>query len=266
MFCHQHGEHEKGVEGDDEEGNDHEDDKEEEEGNDHEDDKEEEEGTDIKCHATVLDKIEKRERGCRRKATKGMFCHQHGEHEKGVEGDDEEPPSCPICIEVVKVSGGVVRLPCGHVYHRACFVKQCVMTSSDCAICRRHVNVGPLGLSKPLVTSSNSHHKSLVSELNTYLYSYDINRMTLKQLCDESRTVQDVATRDVSEQLEIIVRKQHHLEEEMLQCWTDASAILKDLSRIHELRRRLNKPSAKPWLSESMLQRLSDLGLVVRLA
>jgi Ring finger domain len=67
----------------------------------------------------------------------GLCCSPQVAHEliSNCE-DDEEPPSCPICLDPFQLDSKVTMLPCGHPYHQACVLPWLTKRQSVCPICK----------------------------------------------------------------------------------------------------------------------------------
>jgi hypothetical protein len=75
-------------------------------------------------------------------------------------------PSCPVCSEDFCVDGEVSKLPCSHIFHRACVVPWLEM-KQNCPICRAVVTDDVPSISELELLS--------IEELNEWLADLGIN-------------------------------------------------------------------------------------------
>jgi Ring finger domain len=79
----------------------------------------------------------------------GLCCSPQVAHELISNCEDDEPPSCPICLDPFQVDSTVTILPCGHPYHQHCVLPWLTQRQSVCPLCKFDMK---------LPTTSPHHH------------------------------------------------------------------------------------------------------------
>jgi Ring finger domain len=81
----------------------------------------------------------------------GLCCSQQVAHELIANSEDDEPPSCPICLDQFQFDSKVTILPCGHPYHQDCVLPWLTQRQSVCPLCK-------FDLKRP---TTSPHHRNL---------------------------------------------------------------------------------------------------------
>ena len=72
------------------------------------------------------------------------MCHIIGFHQKengvlDIEKVIECNSTCSICLCEFQVNDRVKRLPCGHLFHKACLDPWFLDVTSSCPVCKQHI-------------------------------------------------------------------------------------------------------------------------------
>ncbi|RYP20306.1 hypothetical protein DL765_002869 [Monosporascus sp. GIB2] len=89
-----------------------------------------------------------------------------------------ELPTCPVCLERMDDTTGLLTIPCQHVFHCSCLQK---WKGSGCPVCR-HTN--PSLTSSPYHSSSNSHPTTPYDPSNPYTQPFGSHVSNLCSVCD----------------------------------------------------------------------------------
>ncbi|RYP20011.1 hypothetical protein DL767_009546 [Monosporascus sp. MG133] len=89
-----------------------------------------------------------------------------------------ELPTCPVCLERMDDTTGLLTIPCQHVFHCSCLQK---WKGSGCPVCR-HTN--PSLTSSSYHSSSNSHPTTPYDPSNPYTQPFGSHVSNLCSVCD----------------------------------------------------------------------------------